>query len=415
MAEPSKPTLSQRFHDCRVYDYFRRIRNAISFAAFPWRSYNRICDILENISGVGCRIEKQTKENPHWLVVVDDQNLGSVVPDSECTPPLGGSKPGQSIERYEGDSSSSSSSSGAASSDPNEGAMQLYKFPNGELMELGETDGRDEMFDVVVRDKTDPRRKVNYVKPSALARPELFDLRDDGTQLLVYVGDDLVGANCAVRINGLSVAFSNPGTIQNGWWPLSRATAVWIDFSAPSGVGDPEQNWPLYGASGSRTPVVATIVARNLAEDTSPTFPDNRAYHSILLWYRQLGSGGGWWNPRSGPWMRAYGCDVTIDMADGDFSGSTVSSLAHNKNGRIGLYGFADASRISWPTLVDLASDEYSLVARLKTTNGATVKYVNANGVVVHTGSGNIRVGTGTYAPTQVTINGQNLTILAKQ
>lgn len=60
-----------KYHDCHVFGYFKRIRRAIAFAAFPYRSWNRICDILENISGVGCRIEKQSKENTHWIINVD--------------------------------------------------------------------------------------------------------------------------------------------------------------------------------------------------------------------------------------------------------------------------------------------------------------------------------------------------------
>ena len=68
---PSDPPPLDKYHDCRVFNYFKRILRPISFAAFPYRSWNRICDILENISGVGCRIEKQSKENTHWLLVVD--------------------------------------------------------------------------------------------------------------------------------------------------------------------------------------------------------------------------------------------------------------------------------------------------------------------------------------------------------
>lgn len=251
---------------------------------------------------------------------------------------------------------------------------------------------------------------------AADARPCLFDLRDDGTALQVFVGDDLVGANCAVRVNGLSVAFADPGTIVDGWWPLARSTAVWIEFAAPAGASDPEQNWPPEGATPPRAPLVATLVARNLAEDASPSWPGDRAYHRVLLWYRQLGTGGSWWNPRNGPWVRAGGVDITVDIADGDLVGSGgVGSLAHNEHGRVGLVGFRSAARRAWPTLAELADAEYSIIVRLKTSAGAGLRYLNANGVVVHTGNGNIRVGTDTYAPTQITVDGQTITILAKQ
>ena len=76
-------------------------------------------------------------------------------PDAECTANSAG-KPGQSIERYNG-----------GAGDENNGALQLFKFPDdGQMTISASATSLDDLFDFIVRDKTATRRKVNYVKPS---------------------------------------------------------------------------------------------------------------------------------------------------------------------------------------------------------------------------------------------------------
>lgn len=62
-------------HDCRVFGHFKRIERPIPFSAFPVESYNHICDVLESLSGVGCRIEKQSPKNPNWIITCDNGML----------------------------------------------------------------------------------------------------------------------------------------------------------------------------------------------------------------------------------------------------------------------------------------------------------------------------------------------------
>ncbi len=49
---------------------FKRIKKGLGFNAFSRSSWNRVCDILENIEGVGCSIIKD-ETGKNWKVVVD--------------------------------------------------------------------------------------------------------------------------------------------------------------------------------------------------------------------------------------------------------------------------------------------------------------------------------------------------------
>lgn len=134
--------LQLQYHDCKVFGYFKRIRNAISFAAFPWRSYNRICDILENLSGVGIRIEKQTKENTRWLLVADAQ--------APCVP---------EIDAVVGDGSESSASS--SEEDDREIAGTVTVTPcNSEPKTITIRNGRDGVDGVDGEDGCSPTIEV---------------------------------------------------------------------------------------------------------------------------------------------------------------------------------------------------------------------------------------------------------------
>lgn len=52
-------------------DWLRRYRAHSPLCRFHPQSWNRICNVLEGIEGVGCRIQKT--ENGHgWLIIVGD-------------------------------------------------------------------------------------------------------------------------------------------------------------------------------------------------------------------------------------------------------------------------------------------------------------------------------------------------------
>jgi hypothetical protein len=88
-------------------NWLRRFRSGAPLCAFSARSWNRICNVLESIEGVGCRIEK-TENGWGWQIVVGDGSdaepppgFPSGLPDAsglpdEDPPPCGhpGNEPG---------------------------------------------------------------------------------------------------------------------------------------------------------------------------------------------------------------------------------------------------------------------------------------------------------------------------------
>lgn len=50
---------------------FRRIAPGSSYAAFPWKSWDKVCTILETIRGRGCRIKRSHKDN-EWEIDATD-------------------------------------------------------------------------------------------------------------------------------------------------------------------------------------------------------------------------------------------------------------------------------------------------------------------------------------------------------
>ena len=53
---------------------FSRIRPGTSYRAFPWRSWEKICLILESIKGSGIRI-RRTESGQGWALEVDKDEL----------------------------------------------------------------------------------------------------------------------------------------------------------------------------------------------------------------------------------------------------------------------------------------------------------------------------------------------------
>ena len=259
-----------------------------------------------------------------------------------------------------------------------------------------------------------PARNVPTAAP-----PPLFDLRvvpgrggaPDEVQLYLGEDADLAGPNNAVRINGLAVAFAAPaGTPVDGWYPIGSATAVgavWIVFSAPA-LAD-ATNWSGYGVA-SVAPVAAQIATTYMpVAPVTPSYPADRVYHRLLLWYRP---GSAWFSTGSGPWTRcvAGGADITIDLADGDASESH-GSLEHPSGGPVALRSFAASTPDAWPS----SPTGYDLVARQRGSAGNRLRYLPLQRVGWIDAAGNLVVGSDTYAPTQITIEGQTITVLAKQ
>ena len=261
--------------------------------------------------------------------------------------------------------------------------------------------------------------------------PCLFDLRaTPAGELYIYLGADssLVGPNNAVRVNGRPVAFDASALTHNGegWWlvPATYPWALWIEFSSPSGgvnALDAAENW-LGGTGGSAgTPVVATIVAAGASY--VPSFPDGRAFHRVLLWYRQIGAGSAW-SP-TGPWTRCVqgGMDITVDLGDADGGVQNASaglSIEHGVSGdqRLSLYGFTGIAIASPNSSV---SEMAFPIRRWSSGGKPYVQYVTGVTVARSDSLGKLYIGASDiYAPTQITYtdgNGdpQTITVLKKQ
>jgi len=261
------------------------------------------------------------------------------------------------------------------------------------------------------------KRPAHNVTPDA--RPSLFDLRvvpggSGSTETVqIYLGEDadLRGPNNAVRVNGLPVAFTAPaGTPSGGWYPIGASTsvgAVWIVFSASTVAG--ATNWAGYGST--LAPVTAQVAATLAAEQPpTPSLPDDRAFHRLLLWYRPGQTS--WASPGDGPWTRCVqgGADITIDLADGD-PASAIGSVEHPNGGPVALRSFSGTSADAWPS----SPTSYDLVVRRRTSSGNVLVYLPVARVAWIDSTGRVVVGSDVYEPQQVTINGQTLTILVKQ
>lgn len=151
-------------------------------AVEDWKAFakNGTGPTFENIEcmspqDVNTRLDPGNFDQKRWLVPIayvnNDRvvqllcgrpNMWMEVPDGETTPEDGSNKPGQSIQRVPG------SGSGRT------GMLELNGFHDPDTMdapwksESASAPDVDDCIDIVVRDKTRDRRRVNYVKPSDL-------------------------------------------------------------------------------------------------------------------------------------------------------------------------------------------------------------------------------------------------------
>lgn len=137
---------------------------------------------------VNTRLDPGNFDQKRWLVPIayvnNDRvvqllcgrpNMWMEVPDGDTTPEDGSNEPGRSIQRIPGGDGESGGSSSSGSGGQN-GMLELFGFHDPETMDAseswkgdgGEAPGVDECVDIVVRDKTADRKRVNYVKPSDL-------------------------------------------------------------------------------------------------------------------------------------------------------------------------------------------------------------------------------------------------------
>lgn len=157
-------------------------------AVEDWKAFakNGTGPTFENIEcmspqDVNTRLDPGNFDQKRWLVPIayvnNDRvvqllcgrpNMWMEVPDGETTPEDGSNKPGQSIQRVPG------SGSGRT------GMLELNGFHDPDTMdapwksESASAPDVDDCIDIVVRDKTRDRRRVQYVKPS-----DLFDVALD--------------------------------------------------------------------------------------------------------------------------------------------------------------------------------------------------------------------------------------------
>ena len=92
-----------------IGNLFSRIKPGTSYRVFPWRSWEKICLILETISGIGCKINR-TENGQGWTIEVDGSQSTELDTDVDATPP------GQSLNRY------------LADEDATSGPVQLRQF-----------------------------------------------------------------------------------------------------------------------------------------------------------------------------------------------------------------------------------------------------------------------------------------------
>jgi len=62
---------SEPASDTFIGRLFKRIAPGSSYAAFPWKSWDKVCTILETIRGRGCRIKRSHKDN-EWEIDATD-------------------------------------------------------------------------------------------------------------------------------------------------------------------------------------------------------------------------------------------------------------------------------------------------------------------------------------------------------
>ncbi len=181
-------------------------------AAEDWEAFtkNGVGPVFENIEcmdpdDVTDRLDPDNFDQKRWLVPIAYVNNNRVVqllcgrpnmwmevPDADCTPESGSNDPGQSIQRRpSGDGESGGSESGGSGGGTS-GMLQLFGFHDPSTMDPEDSwkgtpsggqaaPGIDDCIDVVVRDKTGDRKKVNYVRPSDLFEGPALDT-DETTQ-----------------------------------------------------------------------------------------------------------------------------------------------------------------------------------------------------------------------------------------
>lgn len=256
--------------------------------------------------------------------------------------------------------------------------------------------------------------------PSSVSS-ELFDLRcrpasgGEAAKAFIYIGaDSNQQAACnAVRINGRAVVFDSvPG--EDGWFGVpgdaDTYRAIWLRFSVQSGpypALDVAENW--FGGRRVRAEITPTT---SVVE--SPSWPDGRAFHAVLLWAR-IGD----------RWTRCHtgGVDITVDLADADGDDpdgerQPLRSLTHYEGlGRVGLYRFDENPEAQWPA----DPTYFDVVIRNRNADDAggwAIAYLRGNRLVVSdktSGAITLLADGSVYAPTQITVGGQTITILAKQ
>lgn len=78
-----------------LINWLKRIRAGSGFCGFSASSWNKVCNVLETIEGIGCTINK-THSGNGWTVVVDGKSSDAPYPEG-LTPVGGGDAAGDSV------------------------------------------------------------------------------------------------------------------------------------------------------------------------------------------------------------------------------------------------------------------------------------------------------------------------------
>ena len=88
-----------------LINWLKRIRAGSGFCGFSASSWNKVCNVLETIEGIGCTINK-THSGNGWTVVVDGKSSDAPYPEG-LTPGGGGDVPQWGCSVVSGEASSS--------------------------------------------------------------------------------------------------------------------------------------------------------------------------------------------------------------------------------------------------------------------------------------------------------------------
>lgn len=72
-----------------LINWLKRIRAGSGFCGFSASSWNKVCNVLETIEGIGCTINK-THSGNGWTVVVDGKSSDAPYPEGVTPPGTGG-------------------------------------------------------------------------------------------------------------------------------------------------------------------------------------------------------------------------------------------------------------------------------------------------------------------------------------